>query len=449
MRLLLILLIFTFLTTLIALSFMRVEKRVLYAPSIEVVNNVVDLGGREFLVAGNTKSFTETSDDWIFLMVNPNFEVSKFSILSGSFSDRLVNVSKVGDKILAIGDTWSFRRESLDDVLVSFLGSNMELLGYYVVSGIRDDRASRVVPFGNQFYFLGSTRSVGFGANSTLIYRIGDDFYPTSFWVIGSAADQEPFDLIQLSSDKALLVSKYQKMSGNIDCLLSVVDANFNISRSFAFGGGFDDNIVDIIKEKDNFYFIFETRSFKPQDKTNILISVYKRSNLSHVRSFSFGTLEEEDYLSAYKQGENIFIFFSTSINKKPVLAVAILDDKLALKAVYNINNLFGIDSKVSGLGKLENDFWAVNLFNLNTLEDMALFKTDNIFDYLIRDPKRVSKSLESMKTEKYYLKIAKYPNIESYPVEIKSQQISSDNFIITNEINLNYMDIQYQDLWK
>ncbi|MCS7164912.1 MAG: hypothetical protein RMJ51_01330 [Candidatus Calescibacterium sp.] len=429
----------------IILTFANVERKVLYNPSIEVINNSLDLDG-QYLVAGNIKGYTETSDDWIFVITNPDLSISRISILSGEFSDRLVNVALVEDSIVGIGDTWSFRRESLDDILVSYFDRKLDMKGYYVVSGIRDDRASKIVRWGNKYYFLGSTRSVGFGANSTLIFSFDTNFYPSSFWVIGSSVDQETFDLIELSPTKALLVAGYQKIPGNKDCLIAIVDNEFYISRAFAFGGGFDENIVDIIKDKDRFYFIFESRSFKPHDKTNILISAYNRSNLSHIRSFSFGTTEEDKYLSAYKQGENIFIFFSTLINKSPVLAVAVLDEKMGLKGVHNLNEFFEINTQVSGLKRLKNDLWVLNLFNINTLEDISFFRTTDVFNYLLKagsKGKGESKQMsEDIKIQKYYLKIARYPNIESYPVEIRSRQISSDNFIVTNEIKLNYFDV-------
>lgn len=437
------------LVSLFIIVFSQVEMKVMYAPSIEKVKKVMGLGDDEFLIVGDTKSFTETSDDWFILKANSKRDILKFSILSGAFSDKLVDFNNVNSYFVGIGDTWSFRRESLDDILVGVFDKDLNLVKYYVVSGTRDDRASKIISVRNGTYFLGSTRSVGFGAESNLIYKFGPDFYPTNFWVVGSSVDQTPFDLIEISPSKYLLVSSYQKLSGNKDCLLAVVDDNFNVSRAFAFGGGFDEEITDIIQTKDNFYFIFNTRSFKPQDKSNILISSFKKSNLNYVRSFAFGTLEDDFYLSSYQYDDNIFVFFSTMIDKKPALAVAILDYNLALKATYVINDLFGIDSKVSGFFPLKENLFAVNIFNLNTLDDISIFSSKNIFDYLLQDYKKISKNVQNLRVEKYYLKVAKYPNIESYPVELKSESISPDNFVITDQIKLNYTDINYQDIWK
>lgn len=424
------------------------DKKTLYAPSIENVNKVLILNNNEFLVGGNTKSFTETSDDWIFLKFNSDLSVSKLFLISGSFSDKLVDLIRIGDKFLAIGDTWSFRRESLDDVLVVVLDNSLSVERYYVVSGTRDDKCSKIITTSKNNYFLGYTKSVGFGATSALIYKIDKDFYPSSFWVVGSSVDIEPFDLIELTPNKYLLVANYQKIKGNKDCLLAISDDNFNISRAFAFGGGFDENIVDIIKSRDNFYFIFESRSFKPVEKINILISSFNRNSLNHVRSFAFGTLEDEKYLSSYQVGDSIYVFFSTVVDKKPVLGVAVLDTNLRVKGVFNINNLFNIDSRVSAFQKLGSNLWISNIFNVNTLEDITVFKTgENMLDYLSKDKNQ--KQLESLRTEKYYLKIDKYPNLESYPVELKSQKISNENFVITNEINLNVININFENLWR
>ncbi|MFN3995684.1 MAG: hypothetical protein ACK4GR_04035, partial [bacterium] len=308
----------------------------------------------------------------------------------------------------------------------------------------------KIVKLSKDLYFLGYTKSAGFGANSALIYKFDKDFYPESFWIIGSSVDLEPFDLIELAPKKFLLVSNYQKIRGNKDCLLAVVNDDFTISRAFGFGGGFDENIVDIIKSKDNFYFIFETRSFKPIEKTNILISSFNRSNLNHVRSLAFGTLEEEKYLSSYQVGNNIYIFFSTYIDKNPILAVAILDSNLGLIGTYNINSLLNIDRRVSAFKMLNDSLWVGDVFNVNTLEDVTLFKTSqSIFDYLSKESSKKQNQLENLKVNKYYLRVARYPNLESYPVELKSQKIPNENFIITNEINLNYLEIEFKESSK
>ncbi|MFN3478628.1 MAG: hypothetical protein ACK4ZM_04630, partial [bacterium] len=295
-HLMLSLVITIFIVSLISYA-MFTNQKTMYASSIENIKKVLSLSNDELLIGGNTKSFTETSDDWMILKINSNLDVLKSFVISGAFSDKFVDFDKIGDKIVVTGDTWSFRRESLDDILVAVLNNEFNLERYYVVSGTRDDKAAKVVKFSRDLYFLGSTRSVGFGANSALVYKFDKDIYPESFWVIGSSVDLEPFDLIELGSRKFLLVSNYQKIRGNKDCLLAIVNDDFTISRAFGFGGGFDENIVDIIKSKDNFYFIFETRSFKPIEKTNILISSFNKNNLNHVSSFGFGTLEEENYL--------------------------------------------------------------------------------------------------------------------------------------------------------
>ncbi|MFN4219946.1 MAG: hypothetical protein ACK4GJ_03370 [bacterium] len=429
---------------------MFVNQKTMYAPSIESTKKVLSLGNDEFLIGGNTKSFTETSDDWMILKTNSNFDVLKSFVISGAFSDKFVDFDKIESKIVVIGDTWSFRRESLDDILVAVLNNELNLEKYYVVSGTRDDKSAKIVKLSRDLYFLGYTKSAGFGANSVLIYKFDKDFYPESFWVIGSSVDLEPFDLIELAPKKFLLVSNYQKIRGNKDCLLAVVNDDFTISRAFGFGGGFDENIVDIIKSKDNFYFIFETRSFKPIEKTNILISSFNRSNLNHVRSFAFGTLEEEKYLSSYQVGNNIYIFFSTYIDKNPILAVAILDSNLGLIGTYNINSLLNIDRRVSAFKMLNDSLWVGDIFNVNTLEDVTLFKTNQgIFDYLSKESSKKQNQLENLKVNKYYLRVARYPNLESYPVELKSQKIPRENFIITNEINLNYLEIELRESSK
>lgn len=425
-------------------------KRVLYAPSIESIKKVIKLNQNEFIVAGNTKSFTETGDDWIFMKVNSNLDLFRLSVLSGYFGDKLVDVNVFGDYILAVGNTWSFRKESLDDILVSYFDKDLNLMGYYVISGTRDDFVSKLVFLSGDPYIIGYTRSVGFGATSALICKLDKNFSPSTFWVIGSSVDQELFDIIELSQNKFLLVSNYRKMQGNMDCLVSVVDNNFNILRAFAFGGGFDENIVDIKRTNDNFYFIFETRSFKPQDKVNLMISSFKRSNLNHVRSFSFGTLENERYLSSYMYEDKIFVFFSTIVDKLPVIAVAIMDMNLGLKGVYKLNEFLNIDSQVQSFYKMENNLWAVNLFNVNTLEDISIYKTNDIFNSLSRvNSKNSGLNLENLNVQKYYMKVAKYPNIESYPVVLKSQKIDPENFVVTNEIKINYLDIDYQDIWR
>lgn len=427
---------------------MFTDQKALYAPSIESIKKVLVIGNDEFLIGGNTKSFTETSDDWMILKVNSNLDILKSFIISGTFSDKLVDLDKVGDKFVAIGDTWSFRRESLDDILVTVFDSNLNVENYYVVSGTRDDKAVKIAKLSNGLYFINSTRSAGFGANSALICKLNKDIYPESFWIIGSSSDLEPFDLIDLGSRKFLLVSNYQKIRGNKDCLLAVINDDFTVSRAFGFGGGFDENIVDVIKSKNNFYFISETRSFKPVEKTNILISSFNRNNLNHVRSFAFGTLEEEKYLSSYQVGNNIYIFFSTYIDKNPILAVALLDSNLGLIGVYNINSLLNIDKRLSSFRMLSGSLWVGDVFNVNTLEDVTLFRTSqNIFDYLSRESAKKQNQLENLKINKYYLKVAKYPNLESYPVELKSQKISNESFVITNEISLNQIGIEFKEV--
>ncbi|MFN3478110.1 MAG: hypothetical protein ACK4ZM_01940, partial [bacterium] len=176
----------------------------------------------------------------------------------------------------------------------------------------------------------------------------------------------------------------------------------------------------------------------------------FNKNNLNHVRSFAFGTLEEEKYLSSYQVGNNIYIFFSTYIDKNPILAAAILDGNLGLIGVYNINSLLNIDRKVSAFKMLNDSLWVGDVFNVNTLEDVTLFKTSqSIFDYLSRESSKKQNQLDNLKINKYYLRVAKYPNLESYPVELKSQKIPNENFVITNEINLNYLEIEFKESSK
>jgi len=438
------------------------EKKEFTAPSIETLKGVIN-NKNSFIIFGDTKSFTQTSDDWFFIKIKED-KPEKITILSGNFSDKIIDAKSKNNNIIAAGNTWSFRRESLDDILVSILDDNLNLQKLYVVSGVRDDKVSKVITFNKDAYILASTQSVGFGSLGSLILKLDQNLEPSDFWFIGSNNNQESVDLISLPSNKYLLVGNYNKIIGNKDCLLSVLDSNFNPIRSFAFGGGFDENVLDTLQFKNNLYLIIETRSFKPQEKTNILISAFNKNNINHVRSFSFGTLEDDKYLSSYIYEDNIYIFFTTTLNKLPTVAVAIIDFNLNLRGVYNLNYLLDINSKVTGLLNLNNYLWVANLLNVNTLDNIVLIKNDkNIFDLLSSivnkesnlnnrkyAPKYTKKEdIEKIDVFKYYLKISKYPNIELYPVELKSQKINNDNFIISNDININYFEVSNGDLWK
>ncbi|MEN3014460.1 MAG: hypothetical protein ABDH21_00110 [bacterium] len=425
-----------------------VRSRILFAPSMENLKGVLSLSNSEYLIFGNTKSFTETSDDWMLLKVNSNFDILRLSIFSGSFSDKIGDVVRFGDNLLAVGNTWSFRRESLDDIMVSYFDKDMNLMGFYVISGSREDKAFKIFSVNNQPYLLSSTRSAGFGSTCIMVSKLGSDLYPTNFWVIGSVQDQEPLDIIELSPNKYLIVSSYLKMSGNKDCLLAVVDSNFNVTKAFAFGGAFDENLVSIVKKsKERFYFIFETRSFKPQDKMNILISSFRKTDLSHARSFAFGTMEEERYLSHIFYQNNLYVLFYSMINKQPTIGVIVLDSNLGYKGSYTINSFFNLSNIVYSFYPIDQNIWVINYFNVNTLEDVGLIRTENMVELL--PPIQSKPDFSPLKLQRYYIKVARYPNIESYPVGLQTQEVSPDSFVVSNEIQVNYFDADYSTIWR
>jgi len=437
------------------------NKGILEANSIDNLKGVVELGNGEYLFYGDTKSFTQNGADFLFLMVkeNNNEYLADVGVLSGLFNDNLISVKKYRDYLLAVGNTWSYNQDTLEDILVSVLNSSLNLVRYYVISGSRQEDVSNVVFVDDNPYILASTRSATFGKENSLVIKLDNNLDVDKIYLLGTNSEDKPYYLYKLSANKYLLIGNYSKSTDNKDIYVSILDGNFNFIRGFAFGGAFDEYIKDFILYKDKLVLVSQSRSFKPHEKENILINLIDLKSMKILRSLALGTINDDFYLD-YLLSDNKLILFVDSKNKDTsnLFLVSLDPNNLNLDKVVDLNDLLSPESatyfsRVRSLFILAEDTkyidMAVNVVNTNTLEDYAIFKVDNFLGELYKN-----KNLKEYNLSKYYLRISKYPNLESYELSMNtklvySKDLSDTAFKIDNNINIKYLKFDVNSIWK
>jgi len=437
------------------------DKKVLEANSIDSLKGVINLGNREYLFYGDTKSFTQNGVDFLFLMVkeNNNEYLVDVGVLSGLFNDNLISVKKYKDYLLAVGNTWSYNQDTLEDILVSVLDSSLDLVNYYVISGNRQENVSNIVLVDDNPYIFASTRSATFGKENSLIIKLDNNLDVDKMYLVGTNSEDKPYFLYKLSANKYLLIGNYSKSTDNKDIYVSILDGNFNFIRGFAFGGAFDEYIKDFVLYKDKLILISQSRSFKPYEKENILINLIDLKSMKILRSLALGTINDDFYLN-YLLNNDKLILFVDSKNKDTsnLFLVSIDPNNLNLDKVVSINDLLSSEattyfSRLRSLFILGQDTkyidMAVNVVNTNTLEDFAIFKVDNFLSELNKN-----NYLKDYNISKYYLRISKYPNLESYNLSMNtklvySKDLSDSTFKTDNNINVKYLKVDVSSIWK
>ncbi len=437
------------------------DKKVLEANSIDILKGVINLGNGEYLFYGDTKSFTQNGVDFLFLMVkeNNNEYLADVGVLSGLFNDNLISVKKYKDYLLAVGNTWSYNQDTLEDILVSVLDSSLNLVNYYVISGNRQEDVSNIVFVDDNPYILASTRSATFGKENSLIIKLDNNLDVDKMYLIGTNSEDKPYYLYKLTPNKYLLMGNYSKTTDNKDIYVSILDGNFNFIRGFAFGGAFDEYIKDFVLYKDKLIVISQSRSFKPYEKENILINLIDLKSMKILRSLALGTINDDLYLS-YLLNNDKLVLFADSKNKDTsnLFLVSLDPNNLNLAKVVSINDLLSSEatsyfSRLRSLFILGKDAkyidMAVNVVNTNTLEDYAIFKVDNFLSELDKN-----KYLKDYNISKYYLRISKYPNLESYDLSMNtklvySNDLSDSTFKTDNNINVKYLKFDVSSIWK
>lgn len=437
------------------------NKKVLQASSIDDLKGVIQVNNNEYLFYGDTKSFTQNGSDFLFVKVNEtnNDYEANVSVLSGLFNDNLVSVKKNNNYLLAVGNTWSYSQDTLEDILVSILDDNLNLLDYYVISGNRQEDVSNIVFVDNTPFILSSTRSATFGKENSLIIKLDSNFNIDRINLIGTNSEDKPYNLIKLSLNKYLLLGNYLKATGNKDIYFSILDGNFNFIRAFGLGGAFDENIKDSILYKDKLILVSQTRSFKPHEKENVLINLIDLKSMKILRSLALGTLNDDYYLNYILDNDKLILFIDSRNKDTSNVFLVLLDpNSLNLTKIINLEDLLAKDS-YSYFNRLRNLFvlnnnsryidFAVNVVNTDTLEDYAVFKVDNFIDELYKN-----KKLKDYNILKYYLRVSKYPNLESYDLFMNTKLVyskdSQDNtFKIDKNINIKYLQFDVSSIWK
>ncbi len=437
------------------------NKKVLQAPSIDDLKGVIQVNNNEYLFYGDTKSFTQNGSDFLFVKVNEtnNDYEANASVLSGLFNDSLVSVKKFNNYLLAVGNTWSYSQDTLEDILVSVLDENLNLIDYYVISGSRQEDVSNIVFIDNTPFILSSTRSATFGKENSLIIKLDSNFNIDRINLIGTNSEDKPYNLIKLSLNKYLLLGNYLKATGNKDIYFSILDGNFNFIRAFGLGGAFDENIKDSILYKDKLILVSQTRSFKPHEKENVLINLIDLKSMKILRSLALGTLNDDYYLNYILDNDKLILFIDSRNKDTSNVFLVLLDpNSLNLTKIINLEDLLAKDS-YSYFNRLRNLFvlnnnsryidFAVNVVNTDTLEDYAVFKVDNFIDELYKN-----KKLKDYNILKYYLRVSKYPNLESYDLFMNTKLVyskdSQDNtFKIDKNINIKYLQFDVSSIWK
>ncbi|MGC8733895.1 MAG: hypothetical protein ACP5RD_02475 [bacterium] len=437
------------------------EKRFLQAPSIDDLKGVVYLNDNSYLFYGDTKSFTQNGSDFLFVKVNEtnNDYEANVGVLSGLFNDNLINTKKYKDYLIAVGNTWSYNQDTLEDILVSILDNNLNLIKYYVISGNRQEDASNISIVDNVPFILSSTRSATFGKENSLIIKLDDNLDVDKIYLIGTNSEDKPYYLYKLGLNKYLLVGSYLRASGNKDIYFSILDGNFNFIRGFGLGGAFDENIKASILYKDKLIFISQTRSFKPYEKENVLINLVDLKSMKILRSLALGTINDDYYLSYILNDDNLTLFIdSRNKDTSEIFLVYLNPNNLNLNKIVTLKELLS-DTSYNYFTRLRSLFvlninsryidFAVNVVNTDTLEDYAVFKVDNFLDSLYKD-----KNLKEYNISKYYLKVSKYPNLEYYDLSMNtklvySKDLSDNTFKVDNNINIKYLQVDVSSIWK
>jgi hypothetical protein len=437
------------------------SKKVLEANSIDSLKGVINLSNGEYLFYGDTKSFTQNGADFLFLMVkeNSNEYLADVGVLSGLFNDNLISVKKYKDYLLAAGNTWSYNQDTLEDILVSVLDSSLNLVNYYVISGNRQEDVSNIVFVDDNPYILASTRSATFGKENSLIIKLDNNLDVNKMYLVGTNSEDKPYYLYKLSANKYLLMGNYSKSTDNKDIYVSILDSNFNFIRGFAFGGAFDEYIKDFVLYKDKLILISQSRSFKPYEKENILINLVDLKSMKILRSLALGTINDDFYLDYLLNNDKLILFVDSKNKDTSNLFLVSLDpNNLNLGKVVSINDLLSPEattyfSRLRSLFILGQDTKyidiAVNVVNTNTLEDFAIFKVDNFLSELDKN-----NYLKDYNISKYYLRISKYPNLESYDLSMNtklvySKDLSDSTFKTDNNINVKYLKVDVSSIWK
>ncbi len=437
------------------------NKKVLQAPSIDNLKGVIQLNNNEYLFYGDTKSFTQNGSDFLFVKVNEtnNDYEANVSVLSGLFNDSLVSVKKFNNYLLSVGNTWSYSQDTLEDILVSILDENLNLVDYYVISGSRQEDVSNIVSISNIPFILASTRSATFGKENSLIVKLDNNFNVDKIYLIGTNSEDKPYNLIKLSLNKYLLLGSYLKASGNKDIYFSILDDNFNFIRAFGFGGAFDENIKDSILYKDKLILVSQSRSFKPHEKENVLINLIDLKSMKILRSLALGTLNDDYYLNYIINDDKLILFIDSRNKDTSNVFLVLLDpNNLNLSKIVSLEDLLSKDS-YNYFSRLRSLFvlnansryldFAVNVVNTDTLEDYSVFKVDNFINELYKD-----KKLKDYNVSKYYLRVSKYPNLESYDLFMNtklvySKDLSDNTFKIDKNINIKYLQFDINSIWK
>ena len=437
------------------------DIKVLKAPSIDDLKGVISLGSDQYLFYGDTKSFTQNGSDFLYVKIIPqnNDYFANVKVFSGLFNDNLISATKYGDYILAVGNTWSYSQDTLEDIMINVLDSNLNLVNYYVISGNRQEDVSNTVIVDNVPYILASTRSATFGKENSLIIKMDQNLNVDKIHLIGTNSEDKPYDLIKLSGDKYLLVGNYLKSSGNKDIYCAILDKNFNFIRAFAFGGAFDEFIKNTIIYKDKLIIVSQTRSFKPYEGENVLLNLIDLKSMKILRSLAIGNANDDYFLSSYIDNDKLILFIDNRVKDSSNLYLVSLNP-----LNLNIDKIVELDSFLSKesmeyFNRLRG-FWvldlksnyidlALNVVNTDTLEDYAICKLDNFIPQFYNN-----KFLRNFGVSKYYLRVSKFPNLESYDLVMNNKIVyskdSSDNvFKIDNKINSSYLDFDISSIWK
>lgn len=437
------------------------ENRFLEATSIDDLKGIVYLNDNSYLFYGDTKSFTQNGSDFLFVKVNEinNSYEANATILSGLFNDNLISVKNYKDYLIATGNTWSYNQDTLEDILVSTLDNNLNLIKYYVISGNRQEDVSNISIVNNIPFILASTRSATFGKENSLIIKLNNNLDIDKMYLIGTNSEDKPYYLYKLASNKYLLIGSYLRTSGNKDIYFSILDSNFNFIRAFGLGGAFDENPKDSILYKDKLILFSQTRSFKPYEKENILIKLVDLKSMKVLKSLALGTINDDYYLSYILDNKNLTLFIDNRNKDTSEVFLVYLDpNNLNLNKIITLKDLLS-DNSYNYFNRLRKLFilninnkyidFGANVVNTNTLEDYAIFKVDNFLYSLYKD-----KNLKDYNIPKYYLRISKYPNLESYNLFMNtklvySKDLSDNTFKVDNNINVKYLQIDVNSIWK
>lgn len=204
---------------------------------------------------------------------------------------------------------------------------------------------------------------------------------------------------------------------------------------------------------------VSQTRSFKPHEKENVLINLIDLKSMKILRSLALGTLNDDYYLNYILDNDKLILFIDSRNKDTSNVFLVLLDpNSLNLTKIINLEDLLAKDS-YSYFNRLRNLFvlnnnsryidFAVNVVNTDTLEDYAVFKVDNFIDELYKN-----KKLKDYNILKYYLRVSKYPNLESYDLFMNTKLVyskdSQDNtFKIDKNINIKYLQFDVSSIWK